>query len=157
MGVSGNSVPGPIVPNGFADHYPYEKLLFHWEYSPNIFRQTQILLAQFATSHHQPSPAITSHHQPSPAITSHHQPSPAITSHHQPSPAITSHHQPSPAITSHRRHSPAALPRPSPSSRCFRPWLRSTSPPGSAKFAGINGKKCAFTGKNDGLTSKNEV
>ena len=23
----------PIVPNGFADHYPYEKLLFHWEYT----------------------------------------------------------------------------------------------------------------------------
>ena len=22
----------PIVPNGFADHYPYEKWLFHWEY-----------------------------------------------------------------------------------------------------------------------------
>ena len=20
-------------PNGFADHYPYEKLLFHWEYT----------------------------------------------------------------------------------------------------------------------------
>ena len=24
----------PIVPNGFADHYPYEKLLFHWGYTP---------------------------------------------------------------------------------------------------------------------------
>ena len=23
----------PIVPNGFADHYPYEKLLFRWEYT----------------------------------------------------------------------------------------------------------------------------
>ena len=22
----------PIVPNGFADHDPYEKWLFHWEY-----------------------------------------------------------------------------------------------------------------------------
>ena len=22
----------PIVPNGFADHYPYEQWLFHWEY-----------------------------------------------------------------------------------------------------------------------------
>ena len=32
MGVSENVVY-PIVPNGFADHYPYEKLLFHWEYS----------------------------------------------------------------------------------------------------------------------------
>ena len=21
-------------PNGFADHYPYEKWLFHWEYIP---------------------------------------------------------------------------------------------------------------------------
>ena len=24
----------PIVPNGFADHYPYEKWLFHWENKP---------------------------------------------------------------------------------------------------------------------------
>ena len=31
MGVSENVVY-PIVPNGFADHYPYEKWLFHWEY-----------------------------------------------------------------------------------------------------------------------------
>ena len=30
MGVSENSVPH--FPNGFADHYPYEKWLFHWEY-----------------------------------------------------------------------------------------------------------------------------
>ena len=22
----------PEKPNGFADHYPYEKWLFHWEY-----------------------------------------------------------------------------------------------------------------------------
>ena len=29
-------------PNGFADHYPYEKWLFHWEYEPNIFRHTHI-------------------------------------------------------------------------------------------------------------------
>ena len=21
----------PFLPNGFADHYPYEKWLFHWE------------------------------------------------------------------------------------------------------------------------------
>ena len=33
MGVSENVVY-PIVPNGFADHYPYEKMLFHWEYTP---------------------------------------------------------------------------------------------------------------------------
>ena len=26
----------PIVPNGFADHYPYEKLLFHWEYTQHF-------------------------------------------------------------------------------------------------------------------------
>ena len=32
MGVSENVVY-PIVPNGFADHYPYEKWLFHWEYT----------------------------------------------------------------------------------------------------------------------------
>ena len=31
MGVSENVVY-PIVPNGFADHYPYIKWLFHWEY-----------------------------------------------------------------------------------------------------------------------------
>ena len=31
MGVSENVVY-PIVPNGFADHYPYNKWLFHWEY-----------------------------------------------------------------------------------------------------------------------------
>ena len=33
-GVSENVVY-PIVPNGFHDHYPYEKWLFHWEYDPN--------------------------------------------------------------------------------------------------------------------------
>ena len=33
MGLSENVVY-PIVPNGFADHYPYEKWLFHWGYSP---------------------------------------------------------------------------------------------------------------------------
>ena len=32
MGVSENVVY-PIVPNGFADPYPYEKWLFHWEYT----------------------------------------------------------------------------------------------------------------------------
>ena len=32
MGVSENVVY-PIFPNGFADHYPYEKWLFHWEYT----------------------------------------------------------------------------------------------------------------------------
>ena len=26
----------PIVPNVFADHYPYEKWLFHWEYTQHI-------------------------------------------------------------------------------------------------------------------------
>ena len=30
MGLSENRL-NPIVPNGFADHYPYEKWLFHWE------------------------------------------------------------------------------------------------------------------------------
>ena len=30
MGVS------PIVPNGFADHYPYNKWLFHWEYTQHF-------------------------------------------------------------------------------------------------------------------------
>ena len=32
MGLSENVVY-PIVPNGFADHYPYDKWLFHWEYT----------------------------------------------------------------------------------------------------------------------------
>ena len=31
MGVSENVVY-PKKPNGFADHDPYEKWLFHWEY-----------------------------------------------------------------------------------------------------------------------------
>ena len=31
LGVSENVVY-PIVPNGFADHYPVFKWLFHWEY-----------------------------------------------------------------------------------------------------------------------------
>ena len=32
MGVSENLGKTP-KPNGFADHYPYEKWLFHWEYT----------------------------------------------------------------------------------------------------------------------------
>ena len=41
MGVSENSVPlKPMV----TDHYPVFKWLFHWEYSPNIFRQTHIYI-----------------------------------------------------------------------------------------------------------------
>ena len=35
MGVSENVVY-PIVPNGFADPYPYEKWLFHWEYTQHF-------------------------------------------------------------------------------------------------------------------------
>ena len=35
LGVSENVVY-PIVPNGFADHYPYEKWLFHWEYTQHV-------------------------------------------------------------------------------------------------------------------------
>ena len=31
LGLSENRL-NPIVPNGFADHYPYKKWLFHWEY-----------------------------------------------------------------------------------------------------------------------------
>ena len=27
-------------PNGFADHYPYEKWLFHWEYTLIPYFQT---------------------------------------------------------------------------------------------------------------------
>ena len=32
VGVSENSLVYPEKPNGFADHDPYEKWLFHWEY-----------------------------------------------------------------------------------------------------------------------------
>ena len=32
MGLSENSPK----PNGFADHYPYEKWLFHWEYTQHF-------------------------------------------------------------------------------------------------------------------------
>ena len=35
MGLSENVVY-PEKPNGFADHYPYEKLLFHWGYIPHF-------------------------------------------------------------------------------------------------------------------------
>ena len=35
LGVSENVVY-PIVPNDFADHYTYEKLLFHWEYTQHF-------------------------------------------------------------------------------------------------------------------------
>ena len=33
MGLSENVGKTP-KPNGFADHYPYEKWLFHWGYTP---------------------------------------------------------------------------------------------------------------------------
>ena len=38
----------PIVPNGFADHYPVFKWLFHWEYTlhfqtnPNHFTKKRV-------------------------------------------------------------------------------------------------------------------
>ena len=32
LGVSENRLV-PLRPNGFADHYPYEKWLFHWRYT----------------------------------------------------------------------------------------------------------------------------
>ena len=41
MGLSENSVPH-CTQWFINDHYPYEKWLFHWEYSPNIFRQTHM-------------------------------------------------------------------------------------------------------------------
>ena len=48
MGVSENVVY-PIVPNGFADHYPYEKWLFHWEYT--LFSDKPISLFYQCQSH----------------------------------------------------------------------------------------------------------
>ena len=47
MGVSENVVY-PIVPNGFADHYPYEKWLFHWEYT--LFSDKPIFMYIWAIS-----------------------------------------------------------------------------------------------------------
>ena len=35
LGVSENVVY-PFLPNGFADHYPVFKLLFHWEYTQHF-------------------------------------------------------------------------------------------------------------------------
>ena len=32
-------------PNGFADHYPYEKWLFHWEYT--LFSDKPIFFKTF--------------------------------------------------------------------------------------------------------------
>ena len=43
MGLSENVVY-PEKPNGFADHYPYEKWLFHWEYTQHF--QTNPLSGQ---------------------------------------------------------------------------------------------------------------
>ena len=45
MGVSENVVY-PIVPNGFADHYPYEKWLLFGNINP-IFRQTHMICNAF--------------------------------------------------------------------------------------------------------------
>ena len=52
MGLSENSVPlNPIVPNGFADHYPYEKWLLIGNIA-NIFRQTHLGMDQYLFSYH---------------------------------------------------------------------------------------------------------
>ena len=62
MGVSENVVY-PIVPNGFADHYPYEKWLFHWEYT---------LFSTDGSSNHrllQLGPAMSWIHSPSDVLT----------------------------------------------------------------------------------------
>ena len=39
-------------PNGFADHYPYEKWLFHWEYIP--YFQTNPYFRDEVEHHHYP-------------------------------------------------------------------------------------------------------
>ena len=44
----------PIVPNGFHDHYPYEKWLAIIGNIPNIFRQTHISLVSMSTCRRQP-------------------------------------------------------------------------------------------------------
>ena len=50
MGLSENVVY-PIVPNGFADHYPYIQWLFHWGFGPHF---------QTHPHHHLKSPETTS-------------------------------------------------------------------------------------------------
>ena len=50
VGVSENVVY-PIVPNGFADHYPVFKWLFHWEYTQH-FQTNPGKGATFETGHH---------------------------------------------------------------------------------------------------------
>ena len=48
LGVSENVVY-PIVPNGFADHYPYEKWLFHWEYTLFSYEKFQSRIPQLGS------------------------------------------------------------------------------------------------------------
>ena len=66
MGVSENVVY-PIVPNGFADHYPYEKWLAIIGNIPNISRQTHILSSS-------KGPAVACQTAPDSAVASARQP-----------------------------------------------------------------------------------
>ena len=45
LGVSENSVPH--LPNGFADHYPVFKWLFHWEYTQHFQTNPSIMYDQY--------------------------------------------------------------------------------------------------------------
>ena len=36
-------------PNGFADPYPYEKWLFHWEYTQHFQTNPNVILAPHCT------------------------------------------------------------------------------------------------------------
>ena len=47
MGVSENRL-NPIVPNGFADHYPVFKWLFHWEYTQHFQTNPYTLITPIA-------------------------------------------------------------------------------------------------------------
>ena len=54
MGVSENVVY-PIVANGFADHYPYDKWLFHWEYTQHFQTNPWVFCRISLNSHYSPA------------------------------------------------------------------------------------------------------
>ena len=60
MGVSENRL-NPIVPNGFADHYPFFKWLFHWEYSQHFQTKDANHVQQVATKYRRSSEKFTRH------------------------------------------------------------------------------------------------
>ena len=63
MGLSENRL-NPEKPNGFADHYPVFKLLFHWEYTqhfqtnPNIWVCLKLLAPKNPMVYENKKPSI---------------------------------------------------------------------------------------------------